>query len=84
MPLLHEKIAAKLGEQVLQNTLKVIMAMREDEKMVMLTGEVLTKKQIIDRFWKDEKFAWEMAENLDKSVKEYLFRTNFGKKKRRS
>lgn len=75
--------AAALGNQVLENTLKVIMAMPEDEKMVMLTGEVLTKKEIIDKFWKDEKFAWEMAENFDKTVKSYLSRTNFGKKMRR-
>lgn len=57
------------------------MAMPEDDKMVFGT-QVLTKKEVIDRFWKDEKFAWEMAENLDKYVKEYLLRTDFGKKKR--
>ena len=74
--------AAALGNQVLENTLKIIMAMPEDEKMVFGT-QVLTKKQIIDKFWKDEEFQWQMAENLDKTVKEYLLQTDFGKKKRR-
>lgn len=73
--------AAQLGEQVLENTLKIIMALPEDEKMV-LGSQVLNKKEILQKFWKDEKFAFQMAEQLDKSVKEFLFRTQWNTARR--
>lgn len=79
---MHKKIAAKVGEEVLQNTLTVIMNMADGDTMVIGIQE-LTKKEIIDKFWKDKKFAWRTAVDLDKSVKEYLFRTKFAKKRRK-
>ena len=80
--MLHKKAAAQLGERVLENTLKVIMSLPEDEKMVLGT-QVLSKKEIIDKFWADEKFAFQMAEQLDKSVKEFLFRKEYRKARRK-
>jgi len=79
---LKEKAAAELGRQVLDNTLKVIMDLPDGEKMV-LGQEVLTKTEIIKKFWDDEKFAFNIAEQLDKSVKEFLFRTQYKKARRK-
>ena len=75
---MKQKAAAELGVRVLENTIKVIMNLPDDEKMV-LGAEVLSKEQIIKKFWADEKFAFEMAEQLDKSVKEFLFRAQWNK-----
>jgi len=74
--------AAELGRQILNNTIKVIMNLPDGEKMV-LGQEILTKKEIIKKFWADEKFAFNMAEQLDKSVKEFLFRTQYKKARRK-
>lgn len=79
---MNKKTVAQLGQQVLENTIKVIMALPDDEKMVLGT-QVLSKQQIIDKFWDDEKFAFEMAKQLDKSVKEFLFRTHWKKDRRK-
>ena len=79
---MKQKAAAELGRQVLENTLKVIMDLPDTEKMVLGT-EVLSKKEIISKFWADEKFAFNMAEQLDKSVKEFLFRTQYKKARRK-
>lgn len=79
---MDKNTAAQLGQRVLENTIKVIMALPDDEKMVLGT-QVLTKQQIIDKFWADEKFAFQMAEQLDKSVKEFLFRTQWKKARRK-
>lgn len=79
---MKQKAAAELGRQVLENTLKVIMDLPDDEKMVLGT-EVLTKQEIIKKFWADEKFAFNMAEQLDKTVKEFLFRTQYKKARRK-
>ncbi|MBA7671252.1 hypothetical protein ES703_79406 [subsurface metagenome] len=73
---MNKNNAAQLGQQVLENTIKVIMNLPDDEKMVLGT-EVLTKEEIINKFWGDERFAFRMAEQLDKSVKEFLFRTQW-------
>lgn len=79
---MKQKAAAQLGRQVLNNTIKIIMKLPDGEKMVLGT-EVLTKKEIIDKFWADEQFAFQMAEQLDKSVKEFLFRNQWKKARRR-
>ena len=79
---MNKNTAAQLGQRVLENTIKVIMALPDDEKMVLGT-QVLSKQQIIDKFWADEKFAFRMAEQLDKSVKEFLFRTQYRKARRK-
>lgn len=63
----------QLGQQVLENTIKVIMNLPEHETMVIGTQE-LTKKEIIKKFWEDEKFQFEISTQLDKSVKKFLFR----------
>lgn len=73
---MDKKAVMQLGYTVLENTVKVIMELPEDEKMV-LGSQVLDKKEIIQKFWKDEKFAFQMAEQLDKTVKEFLFRTQW-------
>lgn len=79
---MKQKAAAQLGERMLENTIKVIMDLPDGEKMV-LGQEVLTKQDIIRKFWADEKFAFNMAEQLDKSVKEFLFRTQWKKARRK-
>lgn len=73
---MNKNAAAQLGQRILENTIKAIMNLPEDEKMVLGT-QVLTKKDIIKKFWADEQFAFQMAEELDKSVKEFLFRTEW-------
>lgn len=84
---MNKEALAKLGEQVLENTLKVIENLADDDTMVflakMLGKEVLTKNEIIQRFKTDDDFAFRLAEGLDKDVKEYLFRTKFRKKRRK-
>jgi len=79
---LKQKAVTQLGQQVLNNTIKIIMNLPDGEKMVLGT-EVLTKKEIISKFWADEKFAFDMAEQLDKSVKEFLFRNQWKKARRK-
>lgn len=79
---MRQESVTKLGRHVLDNTIKIIMGLPDGEKMVLGT-EVLTKKQIIKKFWADEKFAFDMAEQLDKSVKEFLFRTQYQKARRK-
>ncbi|GAI97436.1 unnamed protein product [marine sediment metagenome] len=78
---MNKNNAAQLGQRVLENTIKVIMDLPDDEKMVLGT-EVLTKEEIIKKFWADELFAFRMAEQLDKTVKEFLFRTQWNNARR--
>lgn len=78
---MNKNNAAQLGQRVLENTIKVITNLPDDEKMVLGT-QVLSKKEIIDKFWNDEGFAFRMAEQLDKSVKEFLFRTEWNNARR--
>lgn len=79
---LNKTAAAQLGYQVLENTIKVIMDLPEKETMVIGTEE-LTKADIIKKFWADEQFAFNMAEELDKTVKKFLFRTGYRKARRK-
>lgn len=79
---MNKTARAQLGQRVLENTIKVITALPDDEKMVLGT-QVLTKQQIIKKFWADEKFAFQLAEQLDKSVKEFLFRKQYKKARRK-
>lgn len=83
---MNKKDAAALGYRVLENTIKVIKNLPEHETMVIGTEE-LTKADIIKKFWDDGEFAMKMAADLDKDVKEFLFRTewkNARRKRRRT
>ncbi len=80
---MNKNTAAQLGQRVLENTIKVITALPDDEKMVLGT-QVLTKEDIIKKFWADEKFAFQMATQLDKSVKEFLFRTQWNARRNKT
>ena len=75
-----KELEAKLGAHCLENTLQVIHNMPDNDTMVFGTEE-LSKQQILERFELDGDFALMVAEQLDKSVKAFLVRRKYGRRK---